>query len=252
MRKQQLLNMSAEEIMQAVREKYSQVALAPGQKFNFPVGKQFAESVGYSKELLEQLPSDMSESFTGAGNPQPYVNLKGGETLLDLGCGAGLDLFLYAEKIGSYGKLYGLDIAPDMIDKAQQNLKQQGIDQVELICSSADSIPVDDNIIDVVTSNGIYNLVPDKEAVFKEVYRILKPGGRTVFAEIVLKEALPKETRKNIEDWFRCIGGALPEHDFLALMKKVGFSRIEVICKARNARCGHQLAVCANIQAYKA
>jgi arsenite methyltransferase len=249
--KKALQQMSAEDIILAVEEKYSQVAKTPGQKFNFPVGRKFAESVGYSKELLDRLPATMSESFSGAGNPHPYVRVFEGASLLDLGCGAGLDLLLYAGQVGPGGKLYGVDISQDMLDKAKLNLAGQGVKDFELFRSPADNIPLDDNMIDAVTSNGIYNLVPDKEAVFREVCRILKPGGQTTFAEIVLKEVLPGEIRKNIEDWFRCIGGALPEDEFLALMKKAGFIEVQVISKARNARCGHQLAVCANIRAYK-
>ncbi len=247
-----LSQMSPQEIMLAVGVKYSQVALAPGGKFGFPVGAKFAESVGYPQELLEQLPEGMYESFTGAGNPQAYVELKGGETLLDLGCGAGLDLYLYAQKVGLTGRLYGLDLSPAMLDKAQANLVQTGVKNCRFLCCPADSIPLEDNAVDVVTSNGIYNLSPDKEAVLREVLRVLKPGGRTVFSEIVLSAPLPEEIRKSIDDWFRCIGGALPEDKFLELMRKVGFRQVEVLAKARNARCGHALATCANIRGYKA
>ncbi len=250
-RKQKLSKMSGKEIMQAVGEKYSQVACEPGKKFNFPVGRAFAESVGYSKELLDNLPAGISESFTGAGNPQPFVNLQHGECLLDLGCGAGLDLYLYSQKGGINNKYYGLDISEAMIAKVRSNLNKLEVSNVELLSFPADKIPLADNMVDVVTSNGIYNLSPDKKAVLSEVYRVLKPGGRTVFSEIVLKEALPVMIRENIDDWFRCIGGALPEHDFIDLMKKVGFGRVEIISKARNARCGHKLAVCANIRGIK-
>ncbi len=246
-----LQEMNHDEIKQAVSQRYSQVATSPQDKFNFPVGRKFAESVGYAAELLDSLPAGMYESFTGAGNPQRYVNLAGGETLLDLGFGAGLDLYLYARKIGASGKVYGLDISQEMLNKTRRNLTQMGINNFELFCAPADRIPLSDASVDIVTSNGIYNLSPDKEAVLREVFRVLKPGGRTVFAEIVLQSPLEEEVRKNIEDWFRCIGGALPESDFLALMQKIGFLRIEVLSKARNARCGHKLAICANIRAYK-
>jgi ubiquinone/menaquinone biosynthesis C-methylase UbiE len=105
--------------------------------------------------------------------------------------------------------------------------------------------------VDIITSNGIYNLSPDKEAVLREIFRVLKPGGRTVFSEIVLKASLEEEIRKNINDWFRCIGGALTEPDFVALMRKVGFEKVEILSKSRNARTGHKLALCANIRAWK-
>jgi len=249
--KKSLQEMTQDEIKLAVQERYSQVATKPSGKFNFPVGRKFAESVGYPKELLEHLPSSVYESFTGAGNPQPYVELSEGETLLDLGCGAGLDLYLYAQKMGSGGKLYGLDLSPQMVDKARHNLHLLGVNNFELLCSPADQIPLPSASVDIVTSNGIYNLSPDKEAVFREVFRVLKAGGRTVFSEIVLKAPLEEEIRKSIDDWFRCIGGALVEAEFLALMERVGFINTRVVDKIRNARCGHKLALCATIQAYK-
>ncbi|MFH1837061.1 MAG: methyltransferase domain-containing protein [Candidatus Omnitrophota bacterium] len=251
MNKKPLNEMGYDEIKEAVKEKYSHVAKDPCATFNFPVGKAFALKVGYPKEILDKLPQSMYESFTGANNPQPFVDLKEGETVLDLGCGAGLDLYFYANAVGGRGKVFGVDISEDMVNKAKNNLKVTGIKNAELKCGHSDNIPFQDNFFDVVASNGIYNLSPDREKVMQEVFRVLKSGGRTVFCEIVLKDKLPENVRKNIDDWFRCIGGALPERDFIALMEKVGFKGIEVISKTRNARTGHELAVCANIRAYK-
>ena len=251
MKKKNLNEMNSEDIKQAVKEKYSKVAQSPCARFNFPVGKGFAESVGYPKEVLKKLPASMYESFTGANNPQPFVDLKEGEVILDLGCGAGLDIYFYAEAVGENGKVYGLDISEDMVKKAENNMKILRIKNIEIKYGHSDNLPFQDNLFDVVASNGIYNLSPDKEKVMKEVFRVLKPGGRTVFCEVVLKAALPENIKKSIDDWFRCIGGALPENYFLALMEKAGFKNIEIISKARNARTGHKLAVCANIRAYK-
>jgi len=243
--------MSSDEIKEAVKEKYSQVAKDPCASFNFPVGKTFALNVGYPKDILDKLPQSMYESFTGANNPQPFVELKEGEIVLDLGCGAGLDLYFYGKAVGIDGKVYGLDISQEMISKARDNMEAVGIKNAEIKCGHSDNLPFEDNFFDVVASNGIYNLSPNKENVMKEVFRVLKSEGRTVFSEVVLKDSLPENIKKNIDDWFRCIGGALPERDFLALMEKVGFRNIEVISKIRNARTGHKLAICANIRAYK-
>ena len=138
-----------------------------------------------------------------------------------------------------------------MISKARNNLESVGLRNVEFLTAPADAIPVPNDSVDLVTANGIYNLSPDKESVMREVYRVLKPGGRTVFSEIVLKAPLPQEIRKNIDDWFRCIGGALPEPDFLSRLKSVGFRSAQVLWKGRNARTGHKLAVCAVIRADK-
>jgi len=251
MRLRKLENMSGDEIKQAVKDKYSQVALTVGARFNFPVGRKFAESVGYPREVLDELPATMWESFTGAGNPQPYADPRPGETVLDLGCGAGLDLYFYATAVGEDGKLYGLDICEAMISKARKNLESVASRAVEFLNAAADAIPLPDASVDLVTSNGIYNLSPNKDAVMREVYRVLKPCGRTVFAEIVLKSPLPKEIRTNIDDWFRCIGGALPEAEFLSHLQAAGFHDARTLRKGRNARTGHELALCAVIRAEK-
>lgn len=242
---------SSDEIKAAVAERYGQVAISPGQKFNFPVGRKFAESVGYDSALLDQLPESMWESFTGAGNPQPYVDVQPDETVLDLGCGAGLDLYLYARKAGPSGRLYGLDLSQAMIDKARDNLSSVGVANVEWLHAPADAIPLAESSVDLVTANGIYNLSPNKEAVMREVARVLRPGGRTIFAEIVLKRELPSEVRREINDWFRCIGGALVEQDFLARLESNGLVNPQLLYLGRNARTGHELALCAVIRAEK-
>jgi arsenite methyltransferase len=240
---------SADEIKSAVADRYGLVATEPDEKFSFPVGRKFAESVGYQPELLDRLPAGIWESFTGAGNPQAFVDAKPGETVLDLGCGAGLDLYLYAQKVGPAGTLFGLDLAEPMLDKARSNLAAVGISNVQWLHASADNISLPESSVDLVTANGIYNLSPDKDAVMCEVARVLKPGGRTVFAEIVLKSDLPQEIRREINDWFRCIGGALVQQDFLHRMQSHGLANPQVLSLGRNARTGHELAVCAVIRA---
>ena len=251
MNRKPLSEMTQDEIKRSVKEKYSKVAVDPCATFNFPVGKAFALKVAYPKEMLDKLPLSMYESFSGANNPQPFVDLKEGEVVLDLGCGAGLDLYFYAKAIGTNTQAYGLDISEDMVNKAKKNMELVGIKNVEIKCGHSDSLPFEDNFFDVVASNGIYNLSPEKEKVMCEVFRVLRHGARRVICEIVLKHKLPENVRKNIDDWFKCIGGALPEKDFLDLMEKAGFRNIEVISKIRNARTGHKLAACANIRAYK-
>ena len=246
-----LQNMTPEQIKRVVKEKYSEVASNAQGKFNFPVGRKFAESVGYPGELLDKLPVSMWESFTGAGNPQPYIDIKHGEKILDLGCGAGLDLYLYAQATGPEGQVYGLDISDEMISKARRNMETLNVRNAEFFCAAADSIPLPDGSVDLVAVNGIYNLSPDKNAVMREVVRVLRPGGRTIFAEIVLKAPLPEEIRKNINDWFRCIGGALPQNDFLESLKSSGFDNPRILSTGRNARTGHKLALCAVVEAEK-
>ncbi len=244
-----LPEMTAEEIMAAVSQRYDQVAKSPHAKFNFPVGRAFAVSVGYDAELLSRLPAGLSESFTGAGNPHPFVDVKTGEIVLDLGCGAGLDLYHYAVAVGPAGKVYGLDFSEAMLAKAQESLKQAGVKNIAFLHAPATRIPLPDASVDLVTANGIYNLSPDKDAVMREVVRVLRPGGRTIFAEILVKEELPQDLRWNINDWFRCIGGALTEANFFARLQSAGLSKPQVLWQGRNARTGHPLSICAVIRA---
>ncbi len=243
--------MTSEDIKRAVRGKYNQVASTPGAIFNFPVGREFAESVGYPHEILDKLPSSVWESFTGAGNPQPYVDIKPGEKVLDLGCGAGLDLYLYTQAVGPNGRVYGLDISEEMIAKARQNTEMLNLQNTEFLCTVADKIQLPNESVDIVTANGIYNLSPDKSAVMHEVYRVLRLGGHHIFAEIILKAPLPEEIRKNVSDWFRCIGGALPKDDFLKCLQSAGFSNSRILWLGRNVRTGHELSLCAVIRAGK-
>jgi SAM-dependent methyltransferase len=130
-------------------------------------------------------------------------------------------------------------------------MERVGLTNVEILQGESDAIPLPDGSVDIVATNGIYNLSPQKELVMREVFRVLKPGGRTVLAEIVLQSALPDEGRRGVNDWFRCIGGALAEADFLSLMKQVGFRDVAVLAKGRNARTGHALSLCAVIRASK-
>ncbi len=138
-----------------------------------------------------------------------------------------------------------------MVEKAKANMRKLNVTNVEVKKAPSDKIPLEDESVDLVTSNGIYNLSPNKEAVLKEAYRVLKSNGTIALSEIVLKKPLEKEIRKRIEDWFRCIGGALTEKAFLGLMKKVGFIDVMVRSRGRNARTGHKYAIFANIVAHK-
>jgi arsenite methyltransferase len=251
MKRKELEDLTPNEIKEAVRNKYAQVAVHPKKEQNFPVGKEFAESVGYPKLLLDALPDSLTESFSGVNYPPSFAEMKKGDVVLDIGCGAGLDLFITSQTVGPDGKVIGIDIGEEMVKKAKDNMKKLRVTNVNVTKAHSDDIPIENNSVDVITSNGIYNLSPNKEAVFREAYRVLKPGGKIAFSEIVLKMELDVDVRKSIDDWFRCIGGALPEKSFLNLMKKVGFVKVKVLSRGRNARTRHELALFANIMALK-
>lgn len=248
--KRPLAEMGPEEIKRAVSERYGKVAATPRLSYNFPVGRRFAEAVGYPPSLLDRLPRGLWESFTGAGNPQEFVDAGPGEKLLDIGCGAGLDLYIYSGKVGPTGRVYGLDISGSMIRKAGDNLAAAGVSNFETVQAPSDSVPFPDNTFDIVTANGVYNLSPDKDKAISETYRVLKKGGRTVFAEIMLTGPINDEVR-SIDEWFRCIGGALPLEEFLDRMRLHGFKNPHVLYSGQNMRTGHEMSVCAVIRAEK-
>lgn len=232
--------MSADEIHNAVAARYDQVASTPEGQFGFPVGKEFAIKLGYSADVLAKMPDTISESFTGAGNPHGFAQLCPGDTLLDMGCGAGLDLCIYARQVTRTGRVIGVDRSPQMIAKTGLNVKSLGITWAELLCSGVEKIPIDNNTVDVVTANGILNLSPDKDAVLKEAARILKPGGQMVFSEIVLTESIANVPRNSIDDWFRCIGGAETLDSLLIRFRKCGYESARALSLTRNARTGHE------------
>lgn len=247
----QLSEMSDDDIRGAVAARYGEVASAPGGRFGFPVGRDFAVELGYPAGVLDAMPAGVSESFTGAGNPHEHVRPEPGVTLLDLGCGAGLDLCIYAGRVGGTGRVIGVDFSEQMISKARKNCALLGITWASFVCSGVESIPMESGMVDVVTANGILNLSPDKDAVLTEAARVLRPGGRMVFSEIVLAEELDGVSRESIDDWFRCIGGAETLEALFARFRRCGFETAGALSLSRNARTGHEHSRSAVIAATK-
>lgn len=198
-----LAGLGTEELRAAVSERYGQVASEPGGEFNFPVGRAFAEALGYPIELLDTLPAAASRSFTGVAYYHPWSALKPGEAVLDLGCGAGLDLLIEATTVGAAGQVCGVDVAGPMVQLARANATDAGLSNKEVIQSPVEHLPLESASFDLVTANGIINLAPEKEQLASEIARVLRPGGRFVAAEIVLREEVPASERATLADWFR-------------------------------------------------
>lgn len=195
--------MTPGEIRQLVAEKYAEVAQAPRNRYKFRVGTEYARDLGYPATLLDRLPFALSEAFTGVSASLVVLSeAKPGETILELGCGGGLDTALLAERVGPEGRVIGVDWAGPMLDRARANLQQLGHTNVTFLHAPAESLPLADNSVDCVVSNGIFNLSADKDAIFAEIRRVLKPGGRTVNAEIVLRTEPTQAERDSQEDWF--------------------------------------------------
>ena len=181
---------------------YGRVAEAPDGDFHFHRGPAYAaEFLGYDALALAALPADCTASFAGVGNPLAIGAIHAGETILDIGCGAGMDLLLAAQQAGPEGHAIGVDMTDAMIERARKSAGAIGLRQVEIRKGDATSLPVADASIDVVSSNGVLNLVPEKERAFAEIVRVLKPGGRLHLADIALDVELPEEARRNIDLW---------------------------------------------------
>lgn len=191
------------ELRAAVRDRYAAVASEPEGRYSFRVGRDYAEALGYPPELLDGMPSSAVDAFTGVATPMLHAALKPGETVLDLGCGGGLDLSLAARAVGSTGRAIGVDMAEPMVERATATISALGFDWAEARVGFAEAIPVPDASVDCVVANGILNLSPDKSAVLVEVARVLKPGGRFVLAETTLRHELPPGSVQSLEDWFR-------------------------------------------------
>jgi SAM-dependent methyltransferase len=181
---------------------YGRVAAAPGGEFHFHRGPAYAaEFLGYDAAELAGLPQDCAASFAGVGNPHAIGEIHAGETVLDIGSGAGMDLLLAAKRTGPKGNTIGVDMTDAMIERARQSATQAGLNHIEIRKGDATSLPVADGSVDVIISNGVLNLVPEKERAFGEIMRVLRPGGRLHLADIALDVELPEDARRNIDLW---------------------------------------------------
>jgi len=217
----------SKQIEQAVRDRYGSLAQSSLSGDHEGV-RTVAEAFGYSAEQLQSIPADANMGLS-CGNPTAYANLKRGEVVVDLGCGGGLDIFLAAPKLGPEGRAIGIDMTPGMIERARRNAEKSGVTNVDFYLSTIDKLPLDNGSVDCVISNCVINLAPDKQAVFREIVRVLKPGGRLAVSDIALKKDLPVEVSSDLLAYVGCVAGAIPIEEYKQGLFEAGFEHVEIV-----------------------
>jgi SAM-dependent methyltransferase len=226
------------ETQKVVREAYGKIAKSPkgssccgGDPCGGPTTKDYAKSLGYSDKELKVIPEEANLAL-GCGNPTAIAGLKKGEVVLDLGAGAGFDCFLAATQVGPKGKVIGVDMTPEMVEKARDIAQKRSVRNVEFRLGEIEALPVADASVDVVLSNCVINLSTDKPQVFREVYRVLKPGGRIAVSDLALTKELPPKVRESVAAYVGCVGGALLVKDYEQAVKDSGLKDVKLTVKS--------------------
>ena len=228
--------MEEKDVKKAVREGYAKIAnqskscCTPASSCcgSTAVAQDISKKIGYTDEDLKAVPEGANLGL-GCGNPVALASLKKGETVLDLGSGAGFDCFLAVRNVGAKGKVIGVDMTPEMLDKARENARQGKYKNVEFRLGEIENLPVADNSVDVIISNCVINLSPDKARVFTEAFRVLKPGGRLMVSDIVLLKELPEVIKKSVSAYVGCISGSVMKAEYLRLIRKAGFKDVSIL-----------------------
>ena len=224
--------MSPSQVHDAVREKYGEIARSVGKggccgQSSCGCGDPITSNL-YSDSETNDLPADAVAVSLGCGNPTALIELLPGQTVLDLGSGGGIDVLLSAKRVGPSGKVYGLDMTDEMLALARENRRKAGATNVEFLKGTIEEIPLPDQSVDVIISNCVINLSEDKDAVLREAFRVLKPGGRFAVSDVVIRGPVPSEIRRSMELWVGCVAGALEEEEYAAKLKGAGFESVEV------------------------
>ena len=220
------------QIEDAVRDRYGSFAESALSSEHQGV-RAVAEAFGYSADELSSIPAEANMGLS-CGNPTAYAHLRSGEVVVDLGCGGGLDVFLASPKVGPEGRAIGIDMTPEMIERARRNAEKGDFTNVEFHLAKIDKLPLQDNSVDCVISNCVINLAPDKRAVFREIARVLKPGGRLAVSDIALKQELPLEVSSDLLAYVGCVAGALLIDDYKQGLLEAGFAYAEIIDTKRD------------------
>jgi len=225
--------MKKEKIRKIVRQGYAKVAMNEKSCCGAPascssnMSEEISKRIGYSEQEISSVPEGANLGL-GCGNPVALASLKKGETVLDLGSGGGFDCFLAANRVGQSGKVIGVDMTPEMLDKARENARKSKYKNVEFRLGEIENLPVADGTVDVIISNCVINLSPDKKRVFEEAFRVLKPNGRLMVSDIVLLKELPEIIKKNVQAYIGCLSGAEMKDKYLQMIKDAGFQKVKV------------------------
>ena len=223
--------MKEEKVHKVVRERYGKIAKIKTEPCGCGCGcTSTSQQVGYSKGELASVPEGADLNL-GCGNPIALASLKEGETVIDLGSGGGLDCFLAAKKVGAKGKVIGIDMTAEMLERARANAKKGGYKNVEFRLGEIENMPVADNTADIIISNCVINLSPDKKRVFSEAFRVLKPKGRLMISDMVLLRELPDKVKESVLAYVGCVAGADLKEDYLGKIKRAGFGNVEVVAE---------------------
>jgi arsenite methyltransferase len=217
----------SDSIVAQVKDQYAAVAASDLSGANAGV-RAVAEAFGYSADELARLPAEVNMGLS-CGNPTAFASLKPGEVIIDLGCGGGLDVLLASSSVGPAGKAIGIDMTPEMIDRARASAARMGAENVEFHLSRIEQIPLPDASADCIISNCVINLAPDKRAVFREMYRVLKPGGRVAVSDIALKKPLPEAVARDVLAYVGCIAGAISFADYEQGLRAAGFRDVQLV-----------------------
>jgi arsenite methyltransferase len=217
-----------EKVRKLVREGYGKIAEAEKCGCGCSCGSNVSENIGYSPEELGSVPEGADLNL-GCGNPVALASLKKGETVVDLGSGGGLDCFLAAKKVGEEGHVIGVDMTAEMLDKARDNCRRGGYKNVEFRLGEIENLPVADGAVDVIISNCVINLSPNKQRVFNEAFRVLKPGGRLMISDMVLLNELPEAVKDSVQAYVGCISGAEMKSSYIKMLENAGFKQVKIV-----------------------
>lgn len=228
--------MDKKKIKKIVKEGYARIAKQSSsccgpvnsKRGNINLAQDISKKIGYTNEELKVVPTNANLGL-GCGNPITLASLKEGETVLDLGSGAGFDCFLAANQVGKNGRVIGIDMTPEMTKKARENVKKGNYSNVEFRLGEIESLPIADNSVDATISNCVINLSPDKRKTFLEAFRVLKPGGRLMISDVVLLKKLPDFIKDSIEAYVGCLSGAIMKDEYIGIIKAAGFQKVRII-----------------------